>query len=184
MNTATKVTVTRVIDGDTVDVVTSSRIFRKPQTKRLRLYGIDAPESAQKGGTQSTKYLRKIIGSGKKVWMETNGTDKYGRTVAIIYHRNATRQNSYNHMMVRAGQARAYMGSAQDRPLFMQAEQQARQQHLGIWQQNNNTAPWDWRKDQKRKQKTRAKFKLILIAIAAITILTFIAMPICTRMAA
>ena len=43
---------TRVIDGDTVEVTQASG-----QSERVRLLGIDAPESAQEYGTESTTAL-------------------------------------------------------------------------------------------------------------------------------
>ena len=62
------VQLTRIIDGDTVEVLAPRGLLRREKGERIRLYGIDAPESAQKGGSESTKHLRKIIGSNKKVW--------------------------------------------------------------------------------------------------------------------
>ena len=94
------VNVTRVIDGDTVEVQTKPGLFRNGRKERVRLYGIDAPESSQTGGPESTKHLKRIIGSGKNVRLEQSGKDRYGRTVGLIYHRKSGREKSYNHQMV------------------------------------------------------------------------------------
>ena len=44
-----KATLLRIVDGDTVEVALGGGLFRSPKTARIRLYGIDAPESSQKG---------------------------------------------------------------------------------------------------------------------------------------
>ena len=145
------VRVIRVIDGDTVLVGVHRGfrgLLRSSQEERIRLYGIDAPESAQKGGGKSTRHLRKIIGSGKKVWLEPSGTDQYGRTIGLIYGREG-RANSYNYQMVAAGQAHCYMLDSFDQGRFREAEQKAKKGKKGVWKQKNPTYPWDYRKAHK-----------------------------------
>ena len=73
----------RVIDGDTIDVA----------GERIRLHGIDAPESAQTCvtggvtwpcGQSATAALAEFIG-GAEVSCQEQGTDRYGRTIARCY---------------------------------------------------------------------------------------------------
>ncbi|WP_405402551.1 thermonuclease family protein [Paracoccus sp. Ld10] len=70
----------RVIDGDTLDV----------DGKRVRLHGIDAPESNQtrrhqlrvgECGVEATRALERLIGISA-VTCEKRATDRYGRMVA------------------------------------------------------------------------------------------------------
>jgi micrococcal nuclease len=76
-------TVTRVADGDTVIVMTPN------QTKlRIRLFGIDAPEtskgtrfSGQPFGEEATQYLKQLV-EGKGVRIEIYGVDRYKRLLS------------------------------------------------------------------------------------------------------
>ena len=123
----------RVIDGDTVIIklIGWRGLFVKPL--RIRLYGIDAPESDQRGGAQDTKELRRIIGSGRSLRLEVRDTDHYGRTVGLLYHRRQGRLNSCNRQMLAAGHAywyRQYVGGELG---FAAAEAEAQQQRRGVW---------------------------------------------------
>jgi endonuclease YncB( thermonuclease family) len=94
----------RVVDGDTLDV---------GQT-RVRLEGIDAPETAQTCrtatgeiwacGKVSAAFLRALV-RAKDVACDSTGTDKYRRTLAICFQDG----DSINEAMVRAGMAWAFV---------------------------------------------------------------------------
>ena len=149
-----QVTLNRVIDGDTVVVSTGRKpwlFFLGPKTDRIRLYGIDAPESSQKGGGESAKYLRKIIGKTRKVMMESVATDQYGRTVGLIYDPRRSRDNSYNFQMVQAGQAHCYMVAPRDKNRYQEAEISAKLNRNGLWKETNPERPWDYRKKEKAR---------------------------------
>lgn len=68
----------RVIDGDTVVVL------HDKQKMNIRLYGIDTPEKRQQYGPEATAALKKML-SGKTVFIERMGKDRYGRIIGIIY---------------------------------------------------------------------------------------------------
>ena len=71
-----KSTVTRVIDGDT---------FATENGTRIRLLDIDAPEFPKDClGEDSKERLKNLI-EGKKIQLETFGTDNFGRTLAYVY---------------------------------------------------------------------------------------------------
>ena len=162
-----QVQILRVIDGDTIEVMTGSKLFRKPHRERIRLYGMDAPESSQTGGKESTSHLSRLIGTNPKIWLVRMDTDQYGRTVGLIHRRKTHPEESYNYMMVRDGQARCYMTGTQDRKRFQDAEDEAKQRGWGIWNKKNATAPWEYRKDQRRRSQRRSRAKLILLIVAA-----------------
>ena len=176
MPVAKQVTLTRVIDGDTVEIVIGRKpwlFFLGPKKDRIRLYGIDAPETSQKGGNESTKYLKKVIGKTRKIMLESVATDQYGRTVGLIYDPGRPRDNSYNFQMVKAGQAHCYMVGPQDRNRYQEAESSARLNRHGLWKNHNPEKPWDYRK----KQKSQAGIvplikKLLLVALLAAGVLT------------
>ena len=168
MDTKRSINITRVIDGDTVEIRTKPGLFRKSRRDRIRLYGIDAPESAQKGGSQSTKHLSKIIGSGKNVWIQTSGTDQYGRLIGLLYHHHGDPEYSYNYQMIEAGHAHCYMASRSDRSRFLKAQQDAREHRRGLWNQSNPTPPWEWRKTHTQKTSILPWKWIIILAAAAI----------------
>lgn len=70
-------TVSSVHDGDTITLQTETA------TKKIRLAGIDAPEIKQPYGFESRDALRQDILS-QQVTVDTNKTDKYGRSVGKI----------------------------------------------------------------------------------------------------
>ena len=129
-----------ISDGDTIDVLDSSKI-----THRVRLAGIDAPEKAQPFGQGSKEYLSDSV-FGKLVEVQSGKTDKYGRTVGKIL------VNGFdaNLGQIRAGfawhyKAYAWEQSADDRSLYSMAEEKARAQRLGLWSEKKQIPPWEWR---------------------------------------
>src|SRR5947208_12849523 len=71
--------VTRVIDGDTLDVEGSLRI---------RLVLVNAPELNATGGPESRDYLTSLCSGARALVDEDdfqNGHDPYGRVLAVVY---------------------------------------------------------------------------------------------------
>ena len=162
------VNVTRVIDGDTIEVTTRTGLFRRRNSERIRLYGIDAPESSQKGGGKSTRHLKKIIGRNRKIWLESSGADQYGRTIGLIYHSRDGAANSYNYQMVAAGHAHCYMLNRIDQERYKKAEEAARSRKKGLWKQKNPMYPWEYRKTKKAQHRRipwKTRLALLLIAL-------------------
>ena len=84
--------VTRVVDGDTVDVILDLG-FSILHKCRVRLYGIDTPESRTRDkdekvrGKLAAKFLQDAIDNGKKVVLRSKLKDskgKYGRVLGEI----------------------------------------------------------------------------------------------------
>ena len=90
-------TVTRVVDGDTFDVVGVGRI---------RLADVDCPEQRGAQGKAATEYARNQL-EGRKVELKITDHDKYDRTVAHVYLLSPTGQKGahFNKMIVAAGHA-------------------------------------------------------------------------------
>ena len=85
-------TVTRVVDGDTIDVILDLgfSVFHKC---RVRLYGIDTPESRTRNkdekarGKLAAKFLEDSINNGKQVILRSKLKDskgKYGRVLGEV----------------------------------------------------------------------------------------------------
>lgn len=72
--------VTRVVDGDTLWVKTSTS--SKPL--KVRIQGIDAPEICQPGGLAARDFLMQKV-SGQQVTVTSGARDDYGRTVGTVH---------------------------------------------------------------------------------------------------
>ena len=167
------VNLVRVIDGDTVVVKPRGLLAFLKSTKRLRLYGIDAPESDQKGGKQATDHLKKLMGRGSNIRMIAIDRDHYKRTVAIIYHRSKSAAESYNRDMVYAGHARWYRQYGAGPYGFQKAENYAKSNKLGIWSYNAQ-APWDYRRQLREHTTTGRKLRWIFLGLATLAIVAAI----------
>jgi micrococcal nuclease len=108
--------VTKVVDGDTIDVDIDLG-FDISFSSRVRLAGIDTPESRTKDkaekelGLQSKEYLAKNLKDAKSVVIKTekiNSTEKFGRVLGWVYINGDT--VSLNDMMINDGYAWGYMG--------------------------------------------------------------------------
>lgn len=132
-----EVRVIEVYDGDTITVLSLDE-----KTKyRVRLFGIDAPESEQEFGDESRLALHHKV-YGQQVSLAVEDNDIYQRAVAKVYCDNVY----INLAMVNEGYAwyyRDYAPRELDLPL---AEEQARSRRLGLWSARNPEPPWEFRK--------------------------------------
>ena len=103
--------VTRVVDGDTIDVDLDLG-FDIIYKCRVRLYGIDTPESRTRNkdekvrGKLAAKFLKDAISNGKNVILQTQLKDskgKFGRVLAsvVVDGININQQMVTNHLAVR-----------------------------------------------------------------------------------
>jgi endonuclease YncB( thermonuclease family) len=132
--------VVRVVDGDTLDVLADG-----PVVHRVRLAGIDAPESGQPFGARARLRLL-AFADGERVEVDWSKRDKYGRIVGKLICNG----RDLNLAMVRTGFAwwfREYAGeqSAVDQLLYETAEDRARAERLGLWAEPETVALWGWR---------------------------------------
>lgn len=125
-------------DGDTLNIINSDN-----KKIKIRLYGIDAPETTQKYGQASRDYLRKIV-KNKNLTYKIRSKDDYGRVVATLYGDN----KDLNYEMIKAGWAWHYKYYYKSKK-YAEAEKNAREQKLGLWKGDNPQAPWDYRKENK-----------------------------------
>ena len=113
-----KVKVIDVIDGDTIDVVIDLG-FDIFTNKRIRLAGIDCPESRttdlneKRLGTEAKEYLKLLLVNASNVVVKTLPADtyeKYGRVLGKLYIDSSV--ISVNELMVSRGYAWSYDGGA------------------------------------------------------------------------
>lgn len=138
--------VVRVTDGDTITVLDNSRTQHK-----VRLAGIDAPESHQAFGQRSRQYLASMV-FHKQVGVEWAKHDRYGRTIGKV----PVDGKDVNVRLVQAGLAwhyKAYVReqSPSDAILYAEAENRARKRHDGLWAEAHAVPLWEWRKSTKSR---------------------------------
>ena len=110
--------VKRVVDGDTVDVVLDLG-FDISYSTRVRLYGIDTPESRTRDldekarGKMAGTFLKEAIEDGEKVVVQTKLKDskgKYGRVLGEIIVDDV----NINQLMIKCHLAVAYNGQSKE----------------------------------------------------------------------
>lgn len=138
--------VVRVHDGDTVSVLLSGGRMEK-----VRLYGIDSPESAQRGGTEAAGFTRERAFLSE-VELTVLGSDQYGRQVAIVRLPDG---RLLNEELLRAGHAWVYRNYCREAicASWLLMEDEARKAGRGLWQDKNPQAPWDWRQAQQKSYR-------------------------------
>lgn len=128
------VEVVGIVDGDTIKVIDDSSV-----QYRIRLDQIDAPETRQAFGQKSKQYLSALI-YRKKVAVEWDSKDRYGRLLGTIYYQG----KNINYQMVKDGYAWAYTKYLRD-DSYRVAQSYAQQNRLGLWREANPIPPWEWR---------------------------------------
>ena len=128
--------VASVVDGDTIEI----------HDQRIRLFGIDAPESSQlcvrptgepwRCGQQASFALADRI-SRATVRCDPRGLDPYGRVVAVCFKGN----EDLNRWMVANGWAVSVRRYSLD---YVDSEAAARRSQINIWS-GSFEMPWDWR---------------------------------------
>ena len=143
------VTVTRVIDGDTVEIR-----YTNATTETVRLLGVDTPETppntvspgefegipdseAGQGhliswGENATEFAeRKLVGKEVRLVVdpESDRRGGYGRLLAYIY----VDGENFNSLLLSGGYARLYESEFRLRDSFATTEATAQQERVGLW---------------------------------------------------
>ncbi len=149
--------VVAVTDGDTIKVLDDKNVQHK-----IRLTGIDAPERNQPYGNASRKHLAALV-AGKIVYVESSKTDRYGRTLGKVLVKSVDCPScgyslDANHAQIKAGMAWWYRYYAKEQPKkdrisYELAEDEARAEKIGLWQEPDPVPPWDWRRQQRQQNR-------------------------------
>jgi micrococcal nuclease len=111
----------KVVDGDTIDADIDLG-FSISLTKRIRLAGVDTPESRtadaneKKLGLESKEWLKKRCENAKDILIKTelpDSTEKYGRIIGHLFINGE--ETSLNEQMIAEGYALAYDGGTKDK---------------------------------------------------------------------
>lgn len=127
--------VTKVVDGDTFWIADGS-----PKGKKIRLIGIDAPESFNTGrttiefmGKEAGNYLRDLVLNEKvRIELDVDPFDRYGRTLAYAYMEDDLFINAH---MVEQGYAQVMTipPNVKFASLFLELQREARAAKRGLW---------------------------------------------------
>ena len=138
----------KVIDGDTIKI----------KGTKIRLYGIDAPESKQicskpwlnlhiitldkdyECGLKTTNLLRKFV-KNETLVCKKKSIDRYKRVIAICFKG----RRDVNSWLVRNGLAVSYTKYSKK---YIINENDAKKEKKGLWA-GNFDMPWEWRKKRK-----------------------------------
>jgi len=125
-----------ITDGDTIEVMRDGRAVK------IRLFGIDCPESGQDFGSRAKQFTSESV-FNKDVRVVVQDTDRYGRLVADIYTQDGKRLNE---SIVSNGLAWWYVQYAPRDTGLQRREERAKLSRLGLWSDPNPIPPWDFRR--------------------------------------
>ena len=124
--------VTKIVDGDTIDVDIDLG-FDISFSSRVRLAGIDTPESRTTDkmekalGLEAKDYLKKSIDAAKTVVIKTekmDSSEKYGRILGWVFLDGA--ETSINQKMIDDGHAWGYTGETKVKDFEALAKKRAK----------------------------------------------------------
>lgn len=130
--------VIRIVDGDTLEVMYGELPVM------IRLAHIDCPEirSSQPFGKKAKQTLSDLC-FGENVEIEFSGDkDRNGRYICVIYNQQGL---NLNKEMMKRGMAWHFKKYSEDNA-YAELEKEARESKIGLWQDPNPVAPWNWRK--------------------------------------
>jgi micrococcal nuclease len=131
--------VVRVSDGDTLVAQQDG------QEERVRFACIDAPETDQPLGADSTARLQQLVdAAGGQVQLLVTDQDRYGRLIAEVYAGDQLTQA----VLVQEGLAWSYRQFHHNCPSadrINRLEAQARQRQVGVFS-GGHIEPWEWRR--------------------------------------
>ncbi len=113
-----RVDVTRVVDGDTVDVDVDLGFGMIYKKQRVRMMGIDTPESRTRDleekfyGKASGKFLTELL-EGKEVQLVSHDKGKFGRILGELFVDG--NPVSVNNLMIENNHAVPYFGESKSK---------------------------------------------------------------------
>lgn len=149
LDTLEQVTVTRVVDGDTI-VIDSG--------EKVRMILINSPESVHRDKSKNTPFgkkaseytTEKLLDQTIYLEKDVSDTDRYGRLLRYIYLEDGT---FYNELMVKEGYAQTatFPPDTKHLEIIQAAETHAREESLGLWE--DQTGEWVGSKNSTKYHK-------------------------------
>jgi micrococcal nuclease len=125
--------VLRIIDGDTIDILTNSVKLR------IRFDGVDCPESGQTAGADARDFTTRLL-KDKIVTVRLLGAHE-NRIIGRVF----VDGRDVSMELVRAGMAWHYMSFSKDKVLA-ELEKDARARKMGLWRNPDPMPPWEYRR--------------------------------------
>lgn len=132
--------VVKIADGDTFTLLVNGN-----EQVRVRIDGIDAPEKGQAFGNRAKEYLSDMIW-GEPVVVRVIKTDRYGRSIGKA---STPTIIDVGLEMIKAGYAWQYRDYNNDKS-YTAAENFARKNMKGLWQDKKPIRPQDFRKTRRQ----------------------------------
>ncbi|HEX8236162.1 MAG TPA: thermonuclease family protein [Abditibacteriaceae bacterium] len=114
---------------------------------RVRLYGIDCPETRQAFGVNAKQFTTRLV-LGKTVTIQGKGVDRSGVALGWVSVGN----RNVNSELVKNGLAWWYRESAPNERGLARLQQGAILASRGLWSSPSVQAPWEFRRRQFRRQ--------------------------------
>lgn len=131
-------TVTAVLDGNTVEVLTVNNELHK-----LMLAGVDSPELTQEFGEKAKRFLEKLT-LQKEVKVQFQGKDRKGNHLAIVL----LSKGEVDVRVELLKEGLAWTAEKNPLPELETHRTWAEQKGRGLWKQENPTPPWTYRRQQ------------------------------------
>ena len=130
--------VTKIIDGDTI------KVSMDGVPVKVRLYGVDAPETKQSFGPIAKSFVSSQIAVNSAVDVEPVTLDRYGRTVGIVTYNG----KNLHEELLKEGLAWFYPQYCKKDfcSNWRVLEETAKTGRMGLWAEDNPTPPWVFRK--------------------------------------
>ena len=129
----------KVVSVASDDTIT---VLRDKKQVKIFLYGIDCPEDGQAFGEEARQFIFDMV-FGKIVEVHRMGTDRYGRTSALV----AVDKMLLNEELVKAGLAWVY-GYYCSEPIcesWKNFQLRAKMDRRGLWAAPDPIPPWDFK---------------------------------------
>ena len=135
-----------IADGDTLTLLDTSKVQH-----RIRLDGIDAPESKQAFGNRSRQSLAELTHQQEAV-ADCRKVDKYQRQVCVV------RVNGLDVGLEQIKRGLAWHfkryqteQTPENRTSYGAAEREAKVERRGLWREANPQPPWEFRSAKREK---------------------------------
>tara|TARA_R110001606_G_scaffold96378_3_gene213480 strand:- start:1779 stop:2186 length:408 start_codon:yes stop_codon:yes gene_type:complete len=115
-----RVKIVKVVDGDTVDVDIDLGFGTWLKKQRVRLYGIDTPESRtrdleeKKFGLMAKKFLKEKLSNGAILKTHKDGKGKFGRILGEFITIEDEARVNVNELLITENHAVAYHGQSKE----------------------------------------------------------------------
>lgn len=129
-----------VADGDTITVLENRTQYK------IRLYGIDTPESHQDFGNRAKQFTSDLV-FGKQVRVVKKDIDRYGRIVGMVYVGDVCA----NEALIENGLAWVYRKYCKMEICgrWLELESMAIDGDIALWSHPNPVPPWEFRRKKR-----------------------------------